>query len=472
MTGEPRLSAVLQTIADQARPARIDPRTWPKGKRRRRIRVAAAAAATVLVIAGAPFLLARADRQALIPADQPRPVVPSTVYSPLTGEDTIAESPGGPAAILVTGDHELRGSDIWGWEGRSLVVGQNGSYRLARTVGETAAGAGGLLLSPDGRYLAGMPWIEGTRWPDSGEIRTAIVDLTTGKATQYPGGFPVAWAPDGRSLLVEQPDTGTTNATGALHLLEVNSGSLRPLPRIRGAKRAGNFAAFSPDGTRIAIATETELSVVGVRDGSLRTLATLSSRDRLAGPGAWLPDGKRLAMYYVGGCEEPPCTETRLAQRLFQIEYRDADTGQPTNGPAIAPAQGLAARLLGWQRDGDAVVAVYSPEDGATRQEGDTNWSETDWWTVGGVELKEFGAGGGQRRLVSLPSSALFVEVPANLLDSFGGPSPSLVEGGLRAVLAFYWPVGQVCELFVLMVLVIVVIVRYRKRLRRRRAGV
>ncbi|GIH02014.1 hypothetical protein Rhe02_00810 [Rhizocola hellebori] len=465
---ETRLTAVLTALAEQSRPATIDPATWRKGKRRRRIRVVTAVAAVLMVIAAGPLLLSGSGWQSMPPADQQRPIVPSRVYPPLTGEDTIVEAPGGPAAILVAGDRELRGSDIWGWEGRSLIVGQNGSYRLARTVGETTAGAGGLLLSPDGRYLAGMPWIEGTHWPSSGEQQVAIVDLSTGKAVLHSGGGPVAWAPDGRSILVEESVPDRPQWVGSLRLLDVQTGELRQLPPVNGRARAGNYAAFSADGARLAIATETDLYVIGLGDSSWRKLATLSSRDRIAGPGAWLPDGSRIAVYYIGGCEEPPCDETQLSQRLFQVEYLDAQTGQPTAGPQLAPAMGLAARMLGWQRDGDAVVAVYSPEMDAVRRTGDTYWSETDWWTVGGVELLEFRADGSRHRLVELPASALFVEVPADLLDRFGGPSPTVFEGAVRIVLAVYWPVGQVGELC-LVIVIASVVTGWRRRRRRQR---
>jgi hypothetical protein len=115
-----------------------------------------------MATAGLSLLISRQGGKGVSSAASYQPA-PSNVYSPLTGEDTILEAPPGPAAILNAGDHELRGSDIWGWEGRSMIVAQSGSYRLARTVGETSAGAGGLLLSPDGRYLASQPWIEGSQ---------------------------------------------------------------------------------------------------------------------------------------------------------------------------------------------------------------------------------------------------------------------------------------------------------------------
>ncbi len=447
-----KLSAVLASLAAQARPASVDPQTWRKGRRRHRLRVAGAVAAVVLAVAALPMLLSTATDRALPPAGGADPVVPSRVYPPWTGQATMTESPGGPAAILVAGDQELRGSDIWGWEGRSLVVGRNGSYRLARTVGESAAGPGGLLLSPDGRYLASMPWVEGSRWPESGEQQTAIVDLTTGTARQLSGGMPVAWAPDGRTILVESGQDGVPFAVGTLRLLDVASGQTRTLPAVNGTRHLGNFAAFSPDGSRLAVATTSALHLYDLRGGTVRQLTSVNESFRLAGQGAWLPDGKTLAHYVVRSCNGgEACDEGQLARREFQIGYLDTETGLATQGPKLAAPIGLSARLLGWQSDGDAVVAVHSPEAGRGKEANDTYWSEDDWWIVGGVRLIEFRADGSRHELVSLPSSALFVDVPANLLDSFGGPAPNPIEGKLREMAAVMWPVGFVCELFVLL---------------------
>ncbi|HCU48255.1 MAG TPA: hypothetical protein DGG94_00215, partial [Micromonosporaceae bacterium] len=232
----------------------------------------------------------------------------------------------------------------------------------------------------------------------------------------------------------------------------------------------GNFAAFSPDGNRLAVATKDALHIFDLPTGTVRKLYDFSSRHRLAGPGAWLPDGKRLAIYYMGGCDDDRvCYESDLAHRLFQVDYLDAETGTPADGPDLYPAEGLAARMLGWQKDGDAVVAVYQPEKGHVKAPDDALWSETDWWTVGGVELKEFRGDGTRQNLVNLPESALFVEVPAELLDSFGGPSPSWPEGAARRLLAIYWPLGQFGLLLLAMVLAGVGLLA-RRRWRRRKS--
>ncbi|BCJ52767.1 hypothetical protein Asp14428_42420 [Actinoplanes sp. NBRC 14428] len=471
---ESRFAEVLTIIADDARPARLAPDTWRRGVRRRRTRMAAGVLAAVAVVAAVPLVLGGHGGQSPTPADSPRPVVPSTVYPPVTGEDTVLESPPGPAAILVAGDRELRGSDIWGFEGRSLLVGRSGGYRLARSVGEMSAGtADGLLLSPDGRYLAGGLSMEGVDYPPEGDPQTGVLDLTTGTVRQYGGGDPMAWSPDGRFILVRGSSGNTDHSLYSMHLLEVATGRKQPLPRAEGEFLPGNVAAFSPDGKRLAVATTTSLQVFDLAGNTRTEITGLTDRDRLAGPGAWLPDGRRIAMYSITGCVDGTvCDEAALRQREFRVRYLDAGTGQPADGPRLDPARGLAVRMLGWQREGSAVVAVHSPERGARLDPDDAPWLETDYWTVGGVELSAFGPDGGRRRLVDLPGGAGFVDVPTGLLDQFGGPAPNRVEGAARRALAWLWPVGQVLELLaVLAVAALVLRIRHVRRRARRRAG-
>ncbi|GLY20744.1 hypothetical protein [Micromonospora sp. NBRC 101691] len=471
MNRRPPLTDVLTRIADQARPARIDPDTRRRGIRRRRTRHAAVVALAVVTVGVTAVLLPVPGTGPDVAPAGTAARVPSTVYSPLIGQGTVDESPPGPAAIVVAGDHELRGSDVWGWEGRSLVVGQDGRYRLARTVGETDTGLGGLLPSPDGRFLADRPWLEGARWPADGREQTVVVDLTTGKLVQYDGGAPVRWSPDGSALLQYAfgPD-GDPGADGELRLLDLATGRSRPLPGVPGLRRAGDLASFSPDGSRIAVATGQALYVVDVAGNTVRKLADLTAADRLAGPGAWLPDGGRIALYTVDRCVgDAACAEESLRNRLFRLRYVDVDDGRPTDGPTLAPARGLAARLLGWQRDGAAVVATYEPEKGLVKVTGDPNWSDLDWWAVGGVDLAAFRTDGSRHRLVELPESALFVEVPAGLLDSFGGPAPSRIEGAVRRFLALYWPFGQIAVLLVVLVVAVGTTVRWWRRRRRLR---
>jgi hypothetical protein len=461
------LTDVLERIADRARPARVAADTWPKGVRRHRIRVAGAALVAVVAVAiaataGAGVLGDRLAEPVVVPGESPQPVIPSTVYGPVFGEDTVIESPPGPAGLVVSGSNAFSNVDWFGYEARSLVVAQNGAYRLVHEM--THSQMDSLLLAPDGGRLAGSSGMEGA---DRTTAMTAVLDLRTGAVARYPGGYPIQWAPDGRSILTHEYRPNE-NGLGHLRLLDLQTGQARELPRIPGRFRVGHFAAFSPDSARIAVAVERSLYVVNLADNSLREVAPLTEQDRLAGPGAWLPDGKRLAVYRFDGCEqESVCDSQALANRVFRIRYLDADTNLPATGPELAPAIGMVARLLGWQRDGAAVVSVHFPEPSAVKRRDNPYWSETEHWTVRSVELSRFPAGGGQpSRLVDLPSGAQYVDVPHELMDSFGGPSRSAAEGTLRWLLTLYWPVG-VLEAMALVVAVVAVVLFVRRRRRR-----
>lgn len=444
---ETRLKQALDTLAEQAKVARVGPDTWHRGRRRHLATTTASVVTVLALLTAVAFVLnpSTVERQ----AGQARPIIPSVVYPPITFQFKAVSAPPGPAAVLVAGDKELRGSDVWGWEGRSLVVGRNGSYRLVRTVGESDAGISGLVLSPDGRYIVSSPSIEGATWPSDLRMYSAVLDLTTGKVRLYPGGLALAFAPGSKTLLVrvgEYSVGGNDNRLGPIGLLDLDSGAIRPLADIDGRWHAGNVTAFSPDGSLLAVASKTALHIIETATGSVRRIVPLSEHDRLAGPGAWLPGGKRIALYTVGGCGVTggSCSEDALSRRRFDLRYVDAETGADAAGPALAPVNGIGVRMLGWQADGDAVVAVYRPQEGQSQETGGLHWSETGWWEVGGVELREFRPGGAANKLIELPDSALFVDVPAELLDSFGGPALSRVEGTVRRILAVAWPIGQI----------------------------
>lgn len=443
------LTEALRRIAEQAPPVRLPEDLWQRGRRLRRRRVVAATAVAVCVLALGVPLLGRSGDYPLVPAAA-GPAVPAAVYLPLLGQATVHDSPSGPAAILVSGGGALRGTDAWGgFVGRSLLVSRDGKYRLVRTRSGSVAGST-LLLSSDGRYVAGDDTLEGVSWPDNA---VAVLDLVTGKVRRYPAGLALAWTPDGRGLLIHE------SGKRRVSLLALDSGEQRTVLELGDLGPGGvRRAAFSPDGGRVAVQVGDTLHLVDVADSSRRRHVELGSRRMLAGGGAWLPDGRRLAILDMADCVTG-CDDPALHPHAYQVRYLEADSGVEVPGPPLDDVVGVRPRLLGWQADGDAVVVEPGLNGGS-----------------GGVELIALRPGGGRSRLVDLPAEAQDVDVPRDLVGAgaFGGPSPSVVEGRLREVLAPVTPVvlalgpGLVVPLFLLLAVVVSMVSLIRRRRRRR----
>lgn len=460
---ELRLTETLRRIADQAPTVRLPEGLWRRGRRLRRRRLAAATAAVaVLALALAVPMVGAVGRGGaswLTPA-RSGPAVPATVYPPLLGQATVRASPPGPAAILVSGEGPFAGHDLdwYRFEGRSLVVGRDGAYRLVRTTFGGEAGQS-MLLSPDGRYVTGDNTLEGAQWGWA-EPALAVLDLTTGQVRRYDHGVvAVAWAPAGRRLLVREREPAR------LSLLDLESGAVRPLLDLGDARfRPAWAAAFSPDGGRVAVQVGDTLHVIDLADGARRVLAELGSRRRLAGVGAWLPDGSRIAVLEMSGCETD-CDNRALNSRVYRIRYLDAGRGVEVSGPRLDEVVAIGCRLLGWLPGGGAVVVRHDANSFVHNGPLPVAWGETDTDVVGSVELIGLRPGGGRARLVELPAGARHVDVPRDLVEAgaFGGPSPSVVEGGVRRVVGAVTPVvlalgpGLVVVVFVLLLGVVVV---------------
>jgi len=55
------------------------------------------------------------------------------------------------------------------------------------------------------------------------------------------------------------------------------------------------------------------------------------------------------------------CTYPETAAQTLRVAYLDATTGAEVASPALDEMPGVDVRVLGWQVDGDAVVAVFRP---------------------------------------------------------------------------------------------------------------
>jgi hypothetical protein len=184
-----------------------------------------------------------------------------------------------------------------------LAAGDDVYRRLgaaeSRGGAETQGDPGPMLLSPDGLQVA-------LGDHDTREADLAVVDLGTGDGTTrgLPSArsvIPVAWAPDGSRIAYLAGDSPSNPYSGGpivgdLILLDLESGEAVPVP---GGENA-SMAAFSPDGRSLAVQRTTGsggLAVVDLSSGVVRKVAADGSlAGSLAGPAAWSPDGSLLAL--------------------------------------------------------------------------------------------------------------------------------------------------------------------------------
>jgi hypothetical protein len=155
-----------------------------------------------------------------------------------------------------------------------------------------------------------------------------------------------------------------------------------------------------------------------------------------------------------------------------RFQFRDPVQGGIVHRPVPEPQHGQAARILGWQADGTAVVALYHPREGG-RYHGGRHESDVEYWAVGEVELIGLKPGGGRVELVDLPSGAKHVDVPADLLDRFGAPGKPWPIGLVRSVLNVAYPFGVILIALLTPVVLIVAVrfIRNRRRVRPRHAS-
>jgi hypothetical protein len=311
-------------------------------------------------------------------------------------QPNLVDAPNGPASVIVTGPGGFDANDVSGYDDRAIVVGLDGLYRYVRDINSVDAGED-LLLSPDGRYVAGRADLEGVDWGESAldwQSTAGVMDLTTGEVRTYHEGPPVAWSPGGRLL--------TRASTGELKLLDVGSGEAVPLG-VPGAVAV----AFSPDGRQLALQLGRELKVLNVGTRALRAVADLGARQLLAAPGAWTVGG-RLAIWDGTDCL-PACP---AGYTDFRLSFVDINGGAVTDA-ALDPVQSVSARLLGWQDDGGAVVVLgMTSHDPAGPH-------------LGAPQVLALHRGRGRTTLITVAADADRIDIARTLLDQFGGESRS-----------------------------------------------
>ncbi|BCJ63689.1 hypothetical protein GCM10009779_46760 [Polymorphospora rubra] len=482
-----KLQLMLAAEADRMTPARVPEDLWRRGRRRYRRRVAGTVAAVLAVALALPGLLVLAAEPPPVVGASTEGAVPGRVYDPWPWQAPVAQSPPGPAAILLSGSgNGLGGVDLPGAYGSKIAaVGRDGSYRMLRYADTYLQVGQRVRLSPDGRYVVGPDSVEDLIVPGRAG-RLSVVDLVTGHSRRFkelPADVPVAWQPDSAALLLwSQPEASLVNygetppfdgneatygyAGGSLWLLDLATGESRKVLDLGAAVFDPiNSVAFAPDGRHLAVQVDRALVLVNTADGGSRTLATLGAGQRLAGTGAFTADGSRLAVLGLDGCAVA-CTNAARNQRQWRLTTLDAATGQAGPDGGFDPVPGAAVRVAGWQRDGTAVLVTYQDEHHPYYDREPSIEAPAAYRAVSAAKLLAVRPGGGTTQLIRQEGVWVWdIDVAHDLVvdGRFGGPSPEPT-----AFPAAWWLYCLVLTPTVGLLLLVVLVVRWRRRAPRR----
>lgn len=456
------LARRLAAAAEEMPAARVPDDLWRRGRRRHRTRRALAVVAAVATVAAlsALALIGPPDREA-VPAG-PDATVPGRLHQPWPWQASVAGDPRGAASVLVSGGGTYQTLDLPGTYGSLVgVVGRDGSYRMLR-YGYTYLQAGqDVLLSPDGRSVAGHGTYE--RLVSSADGTVSVVDLATGKERRYPGPGtvdPVAWSHDGRRLLIHrftdfrdatgesEPYDGHDNggsAHAALWLLDLDTGATTQVLDL--GRTTPGAAAFSPDDRTVAVQTGRDLVLVDASGANRRVLTTLPDGARLGGPWAYTADGTGIGVFTLAAGCTVDCDHATRNARSWRLTVVPTGPSAPPPG-GFATFGGAVARLAGWQSDGTAVVVRYfdevDPRQAASYDPPDAYRAVSD------VDLLALDPRGGTRPLLKKPAGIIWdVDVAADLVaaGAFGGPSPTpavfpLARWAATILLVLAWAAG------------------------------
>lgn len=354
----------------------------------------AAAAAAVLVTIGTTFLVT-GPRPVAPPAGptQPRATFPDRFARQPTFISPVHRAPPGRAiaAIRYAGLPLAQGND------QIIVVGADrDSYRTVPEIPAEEVGAGP-FLSPDGtRLVAGS---------GGGDVR--LVDLRTGAVRDFPAdggsGDPLAFSPDGHRL-VRSLQTGT-------YLLDLRTGASSLLQRLPAVK-----AAFAPDGSRVAV--QTESGGITVLDRSGRRVAVLTPEpepgdapaDLLINNVAWSPDGRWIAVHHTGprlspeddgpdgirflgadgrtrADQEPPLVQG--TQQFLGWWSADRFLADRRGVISARPLWGGRAKVLSRYDDSVFVAGVPAGlvRDVEARRAGEPDFGPWPWWAKAGLAV-------------------------------------------------------------------------------------
>ncbi|MER7001496.1 hypothetical protein ABT297_00350 [Dactylosporangium sp. NPDC000555] len=480
---------MLAAEADRMPPARVPEDLWLRGRRRHQRRIGGAVAAVLAVALALPSMLVLAAGPSPVAEAPADAAVPARVYDPLPWQAPVAQSPRGRAAVLLSGSGNGLGGHDWPWTYGSKIaaVGRDGSYRMLRYADTYLQVGQQVRLSPDGRYVVGPDSVEDLVVLRQVPGRLSVVDLTTGRARHFerlPADVPVAWRPDSAALVLwRQPERPLNEnevtppfdgnegkhgyAGGSLWLLDLATGGSRKVLDLGAAVFDPiNSVAFTPDGRHLAVQLDRTLVLVNAADGSSRALATLGAGQRLAGTGAFTADGSRLAVLELDGCAVA-CTSAARNQRQWRLVTLDAGTGRAGPDGGFDRVPGAAVRVVGWQRDGTAVVVAYQDEHNPHYDRDPSIDPPAGYRTVSKADLLAVRPGGGTTQLIRPEYVFIWdIDVAHDLVvdGRFGGPSPA--PAAFPAARWLYWLVLTPTTGLLLLV---AAVVWWWRRVRRRR---
>lgn len=268
-------------------------------------------------------------------------------YSYLTGN--VSQAP--PGRALAVYQHGF-GVEFMDFPQGIVLAADDDVYRRLdaaenRAGRESQGDPGPMLLSPDGTSVALGE--HNTSSPDIEFVNLETGEVTSQEVTDARSVLPVAWSPDGTRLAYvtrnqrSNPYSGS-QPRGSLHVLDVGSGSVEPVP---GGTKA-YAAAYSPDGTRIAIqhGGDAGLEIVDLGTGDI---AAIDEDGTLAGPNAWSPDGSLLAVI--------------RSDEIWAIHV----AGTPGAEAARVQLPGAEGpEMLGWTEDREVVTFDWTRENHST----------------------------------------------------------------------------------------------------------
>ena len=214
----------------------------------------------------------------------------------------------------------------------------------ADAIGSTLGDAGNppqsVSVSPDERSVV---FLNGAFRPEGGWY---LEDLATRDVTLLASsGFPFAdvhWTPHGPRIALGGVSVSVTEPGGST----LRSLDTRPAHRV----------VFSPDGSKLAVLSEHQLSIAEVDGPERRVLYAGAPQIDIVQQVDWAPGGQRLTYIITHSDNTTGATTTRS----FVSDLHG-------NRAELTPAAGYAG-LPYWSPDGKALAQVRSPDAGATRE--------------------------------------------------------------------------------------------------------